>query len=332
MSGLPAGFTARPITLDDLEVVSALLNETAREMYGEGDFSLEMLRTILSSPQVDLSRDTLAVFSAKGEMVAYASVLVFDEIPVHPHLVGRVLAGYRGLGLGTFLLAFELERAREVARRVPREYRVSARVNNPMGFGPASELLEAEGFRVFRHSLHMRIELDREIPEPVLPDGIRWAPYLHPEQAPDVYRASEEAFQDHFGYVPESFETGFPKFERFHIEDDGFDPALWFVALAGDEIAGVSLCRRWSYGDHRVGWVSTLGVIRTHRRKGIARALLLASFRAFRERGRRAADLSVDAENLTGAVALYEQAGMYIHRRDEVYDLELRSGRELGLA
>ena len=93
----------------------------------------------------------------------------------------------------------------------------------------------------------------------------------------------------------------------------------------------MSLCRKWSYTEPEAGWVSSLGVLRSYRHRGIARALLLTSFRDYAERGKRAVDLSVDGSSLTGAVGLYESAGMYVHRRDEVFELELRPGREISV-
>jgi hypothetical protein len=37
----------------------------------------------------------------------------------------------------------------------------------------------------------------------------------------------------------------------------------------------------------------------------------------------------VDAENLTGALNLYRKAGMSVHRQYNLYEKELRAGKEL---
>ena len=55
------------------------------------------------------------------------------------------------------------------------------------------------------------------------------------------------------------------------------------------------------------------------RRRGLAQALLLASFRDFRRRGETLVRLGVDSENPTGAVRLYERAGMRQVWRADVY-------------
>ena len=68
-----------------------------------------------------------------------------------------------------------------------------------------------------------------------------------------------------------------------------------------------------------------LGVRRPWRRRGLGTALLRHSFRELRARGCERARLMVDGENLTGAVQLYERAGMRILWRADVWRKELRA-------
>jgi mycothiol synthase len=63
-----------------------------------------------------------------------------------------------------------------------------------------------------------------------------------------------------------------------------------------------------------------LGVRRRWRRRGLGLALLLQSFTDFRRRGATRVGLGVDAESPTGAVSLYEQAGMQVVRRNDAYE------------
>jgi ribosomal protein S18 acetylase RimI-like enzyme len=58
-------------------------------------------------------------------------------------------------------------------------------------------------------------------------------------------------------------------------------------------------------------------------------ALLLHSFGEFHRRGFKKAGLGVDASNLTGALRLYQNAGMYVKRQFDRYEKELRPGKEL---
>ena len=57
------------------------------------------------------------------------------------------------------------------------------------------------------------------------------------------------------------------------------------------------------------GLVDNLGVRRPWRKRGLGRALLVASLRGLRERGQTEVALGVDAENLSGALRLYESVG-----------------------
>jgi ribosomal protein S18 acetylase RimI-like enzyme len=60
-----------------------------------------------------------------------------------------------------------------------------------------------------------------------------------------------------------------------------FDPARDIrvvFAMDGDEVAGICLCRPHSYDDPEMGYVSTLGVRRAWRKRGVGLALLRHSF------------------------------------------------------
>ena len=84
---------------------------------------------------------------------------------------------------------------------------------------------------------------------------------------------------------------------------------------AGGEVAAIALCRE-PESEPGLGWVNILGVRPAHRRRGLAIALLQHVFRHFAERDMTRVGLGVDAENPTGAVRLYERAGMHVARRD----------------
>ena len=68
-------------------------------------------------------------------------------------------------------------------------------------------------------------------------------------------------------------------------------------------------------------YVAELGVIPAYRGRGIAKALLRRSFAALLQRGHDEVRLGVDAQNPTGAVALYESVGMTPFRVYDVFDL-----------
>ncbi len=81
-------------------------------------------------------------------------------------------------------------------------------------------------------------------------------------------------------------------------------------------------------GDH--GWVGEIGVLATHRGRGIAGALLRRSFATFAARGVGRVMLAVDAENPTGATALYERVGMRIIKRWDLWERRYVEPRFVG--
>ena len=187
------------------------------------------------------------------------------------------------------------------------------------------------GYQHIRSSYTMRINMDAPPPEP------QWAPGItlrtcNPETDLEaVYRTVDEAFSDHFGHVDAPFEESFARFKHMMTGYEGFDPSLWFLAINGDEIVGISLCRKHAYDNPDVGWVNTLGVRRPWRKHGIGLALLRHSFCELYRRGRRMAGLGVDAQNLTGALRLYQNAGMHVHQAFEQFEKEIRPGKEISV-
>ena len=113
--------------------------------------------------------------------------------------------------------------------------------------------------------------------------------------------------------------------------DDSYDPSLWFLAVDGEEIVGICLCRRYGAEDPETGFVSSLGVKRPWRRQGIAQALLQQAFGEYYKRGKLKVDLGVDAESLTGATDLYIKVGMFVLRQFDMYEKELRPGKEVSV-
>ena len=69
-----------------------------------------------------------------------------------------------------------------------------------------------------------------------------------------------------------------------------------------------------------VALIGILGVRKHWRGRGLGRALLLQGFGALYGRGKRVVGLMVDAGNETGAVQLYESAGMRVASREDVYE------------
>jgi ribosomal protein S18 acetylase RimI-like enzyme len=180
------------------------------------------------------------------------------------------------------------------------------------------DVYERAGFRLVRYSFDMRIELDAEVPEPAWPGGLSVRTFEPERDDERIFELVNDAFADHWEWAPIPFE----EWRRGSLEDPDLDSALVFLVEAGSDLAGGALNVVRDRGEPH-GWVETLAVRKDHRRQGLGLALLLHSFRAFRERGLARAGLHVDAENTTGAVRLYERAGMYVHQQWRMYEKDL---------
>lgn len=219
----------------------------------------------------------------------------------------RVPPGERAADITDALLAAMEARAGELAAPG-----ALVRSSVPSVYELAADCLRARGYEVVRHSFQMRIELHGELERPRWPHRVAVRPFESGKDDEAVWEVQQETFADQFEYVRQSYEEW-----RAYSFLGIHDPSLWFLAVDGAEVAGIALCRpEWS-GDQDLGWVSVLGVRRPWRRKGLGLALLLHSFAELRSRGKRRAGLGVDALNPTGAVRLYERAGMHAARRND---------------
>ena len=330
---LPEGFTIRSAVPDDVEAALKLFNRWSQSVIHENEITdAGALRTEWASPGFDSSEDIRLVFAPDGEMAGYIEVwTAIAKPPVHPWIWGRVDPAYEGLGIGTYLLNWAEVRAKKVLVEVPAELRVAPQVGTYQQAEATKQLFADMGYHYIRGSYNMRINMDTPPIAPEWPAGITLRTYNSETDLEAVYRAADDSFRDHYGHIDVPFEEGLQRFKHFMTGYEGFDPALWFIAREGGEIAGVCLCRDKSYDSPDVGYINTLGVLRPWRKRGIGLALLRHSFCEFYRRGKRKAGLGVDAQSLTGALHLYESAGMHVHQAFERYEKEFRPGKEISV-
>lgn len=318
---LAAGFMARQATMDDVQAVTDLINAAEIAEYGRGTMSTGIIQTAWESPDFNCEQDALLIATDDGRIVAIADLeqhehaRIYCSASVHPDFCGR--------GLGSHLLAWLEARARQHVALAEPGVRV-AMINWISSVNQAAkQLLEQVGYTHIRSHWHMEIDMTEPPAEPQWPEGITLRPFIADQDERIVYELDEEAFSDHWGHMPTSFEL----WAHWSINRPGFDPALWFLAFDGDTLAGISLCRY----ENEDGWVGALAVRRPYRHLGLGMALLRHSFAEFYQRGTRKVGLGVDAQNLTGATRLYQRAGMHIARQADLYEKELRPGRELSV-
>ena len=314
---LTPGYALRPARPDDLEAVHALVVASDVAEFGESDFSTERLRDDWADR--DLQRDILIVTAPDGSVAGYG--WVGDRRHVRIDVEGYVHPAHYGRGVGTTLVRRAEARGREHVPLAPPEAQVVVQNWINALNADARSLLEREGYAPVRYFWRMETELAEAPPVPVWPEGIELRPFVRGRDERAAYATVEEAFADHWGHVPRSYEEWAKN--RF---GESFDPSLWFLAFDGGEPAGAALCGV----SEGIGWVNTLGVRRRWRQRGLGAALLRHTFGAFFERGTRRIALGVDAASPTGATRLYEGAGRKVAQQYATYRKELRPGMEPG--
>lgn len=181
----------------------------------------------------------------------------------------------------------------------------------------SSAFAEAIGYRRIRYSFEMRRDLSTPLPDAPLPPGLELRPVVMSDLR-RIFDANAEAFMDHWEAAVRTDDDF-----RHWVEDPDLDISLWRVAWDGDEVAGVSVNTIYTEENEelgiKVGWLDRVSVRRPWRRKGVGAAVIAASLHAFRDRGMVEASLGVDAENPTGALALYERLGFTRHRSFRIY-------------
>jgi mycothiol synthase len=289
--------TLRPPRDDEFDAMLELMNAHQLAAFGEADYTADDLRTWLTTPYVVVERD-IRVLERDGRLIGYADAdptreeppLWWCDVKVDPSVdAGEVVAE---------LVAWLEERAVEGRLRVWTSEE-DARIVGAFA---------ALGFEPIRHSYRMEIDLADELREPAWPSEIS-VRTATAEDHRSVYDAVVEVWRDTNDPIDDTFE----EWAHWHVERDSYDPSLWFLAVAGDELAGFSICRPDPV-DPVAGYVNLLGVRRPWRRQGLGEALLLRSFEAFREKGLTRGTLGVDASSVTGATRLYERAGMSVYR------------------
>lgn len=250
--------------------------------------------------------DWVVAENAAGEVIGYGHALwdwpERDGTHVFLHL-GWVAPEWRGQGVGTGLLAALERRCQErAAVRPATQYEFGA---NALSADTASgSLLLNNSYTPGYHLLEMEYAATTPPVASPLPEGYELRPVQMEEHlaiwqcigdAYDVSRRPDGRYQEI------ASDDGFHRYFR----DADADPSLWFVAWRGSRIAGQVLCRL----REQCAEIYEVSVGFGHRRKGLAKALMLHALSALHERGQHTVRLYTVRQNPTGAWRLYERVG-----------------------
>jgi mycothiol synthase len=279
-----------PAAAADAAAVAEIVAGQESALYGQTTFSQADLEGEWA--ELDLARDACVVRDG-DRIVAYG---VVRERRDPWQVEGYVQLDALGRGIGMRLANWlEEQAARGGARQIHNSILEADRA--------ARALLESLGYEAVRVFREMRIELDAPPPSPEWPDGLRVAAFDPERDARDFHAAHQEAFADHWNHHPRDFDA----WSKLNLDGERFDPTLWCVVRAGEEIAAGTIGTGDTYGG---GFVHALFTRRPWRRRGVGAALLADAFGRFWEHGERSVGLGVDAASATGAFRLYERAGM----------------------
>lgn len=310
---------------EDLPEVSGLLTAIEHFDDPEAVHQLEELQETYRSAEIPPAEQAAIGRLPEGEVVAYGwNLLSPGDVEVRRvYLTGGVHPGFRDQGHGRALLNWQLGRARAWDRATRQD-----------GFGPleptcfaedhlpaAHRLLTGAGFTPRRWSLDMSLVFGPEIETPQIPEGIEMIPY-DPAVSDEVRICHNACFAEQPGARPVE-----PQTWADSVSGPSFHPEWSWLARDTDsgQIIGYALNSGyesdWEAQGHSEGWTDRFGVLASHRRRGVARALLLTSMASFRRAGLDGAGLGVDFFDDSSGRALYEQVGYTAGRTTMLYAL-----------
>lgn len=164
------------------------------------------------------------------------------------------------------------------------------------------------GFAPERWFTSMERDMTAPVPRVAVPEGITVVPYTR-DRDEDARAARNDAFRDHWGSMP-SQPDSWAKF----VGSSFFRADLSRLALdEGGRIVGFCLATvnedDWVTLGASNSYIDLIGVIREHRRRGIAPLVIARALDAIADAGLERAVLDVDTASPTGANTLYEGLG-----------------------
>ena len=244
-----------------------------------------------------------------GQMVAYNRTFweVQEDGTRIYAVFGFLLPEWRRKGIGTAMLLHGERRLREIASDHPDDgprFFESFLADTEHG---TIALLANAGYKPVRYGFNMVRDLLEPFPEMPMPAGLEVRP-VKDEHVRAIWEADMESFRDHWGFVPPT-ETRYQNW----INEPDFDPSLFKVAWDGDQIVGavqnfVNAEENAEYQRKR-GYTEGIFTRRPWRKRGLAKSLIVQSMKMFKEMGMTETALSVDSENLSGALRVYESVG-----------------------
>ena len=324
-------YHCRALRLEDAEACAAISTAIAARAGVYERIQPRLLLNEWTEPNFDLKASSIGIVDCADQLLGYAVFFAIEEPPARPWVNWGVAPEVGNGELRARLLAWACEKGEAVIAQCPPEARVSLWIGAHEGYKPDEIALEAAGYKPGRVWREMRIDMHEAPAMPALPPGFVSAPYRHEADLPLLVEFVRDSFSDHYGHIEQSFERDMERFRHWLNGDPNFDPERMMLALdeATGEWAGCLMPLTEYERRPGLGYVDTVGVRKSYRRRGLASALLRRSFADYWRRGIKSVCLEVDGDSLTNAVALYEGVGMRVSHSFVTYEKLLRDGVEL---
>lgn len=304
----------RPLDVDDAEAMSAL-QQVCFVVDGGYRITPSEMREDFDRFGEHAATDSIGAFRLDGRLVAMAWAQVprggitehrgFIRIEIDPEVRGEV-----DDDLLAWVEAAASHRLRTFGDGVSLtlyRYGVYDEMND------AIALMERHGYELSRYFTDNLRDLSTPIDDRPLDEALSARSWSQQVEV-DALVVHNQAFADHWASQPiESHVWASYNAGEFFDAD-----ASWVVYDGAMPVAYLMSSTYPHDFDDRgqtESWVEGLGTVRSHRRRGIASALITMAVRRYVEKGMEHARIGVDSENPTGANRLYESLGFHPEER-----------------
>lgn len=312
------GYQLRALARPDVPAWAALLAEAERVDDTGENIDADDLLEDFDDPGRDQRRDFMGAW-AGDDLVGFCTVMPRDHADAEhrTNIWGAVHPEHRRSGVGTALVGWAVERAREAHAQMFPDKPLLLQCNGLLANEAQSAVLAAAGFTPQRWEFGMARDLTTPVAEMAPPGGLRLVPYTDPI-GEATRLAHNDAFADHWGFVPWS-----PQMWQQWVSDTrAFRPGMSRLLVEPSEpghVVGYLISYEYVADEAvtgiRTAYVGKVGVRRAWRGRGAASALLSQALRDYRADGYGRATLDVDADNPTGALGVYQRLGFRVTHR-----------------
>jgi len=270
----PDSYTTRPAAQEDAALVCELWNARSLWTRNTAPHSEASVLKRWDDSRFNLATDCLLAFDPNSSLIGYAHIGDVANPPVDVFCGYNVHPEYDEQSwLWHTLFDWIDSEARRVIAKAPADARIALVAGASDEDSSEHQRLEEFGFAHSRTFYRMAVEFEKPITSSPMPAGIEIRVFKPGEDDEMLVHACRDAFHDHYGRLEQSFETDLAKWRRW-MEEEDFDPALWFLATdttVGGEVVGYCCCYPAETGDEGMGLIDELGVCRNWRRQGIGR-------------------------------------------------------------